>query len=72
MLSCELQKRQWAIPAEPELFSQIVICLFCMRISVISCPSVCKTSYDGESTKFADLANNKKYLFSFSRLNFKS
>ena len=28
MLSCELQKRQWAIPAEPEIFSQIVICLF--------------------------------------------
>ena len=28
MLSCELQKRQWATPAEPEIFSQIVICLF--------------------------------------------
>ena len=26
--TCELQKRQWAIPAEPEIFSQIVICLF--------------------------------------------
>ena len=28
MLSCELQKRQWAIPAELEIFSHIVICLF--------------------------------------------
>ena len=28
MLSRELQKRQWATPAEPEILSQIVICLF--------------------------------------------
>ena len=55
MLSCELQKRQWAIPAEPEIFSQIVICLFCMRISAISRPSICKTSYDGELWDYIEL-----------------
>ena len=30
---------QWGAPAEPDIFSQIVICLFCMRISTISRPS---------------------------------
>ena len=39
VLACEDAKRQWGSPAEPEIFSQIIICLFCMRIYCIYRPS---------------------------------
>ena len=39
---------QWGSPAEPEIFSQIIICLFCMRIYCIYRPSCMWTQLSGE------------------------
>ena len=39
---------QWGSPAEPEIFSQIIICLFCMRIYCIYRSSYMWTQLSGE------------------------
>ena len=80
VLACEDAKRQWGSPAEPEIFSQIIICLFCMRIYCIYRPSCMWTQLSGEYIiNFISLliisilpiisfSNHKmdKYLFQFN------
>ena len=48
MLACEDAKRQWGSPAEPGIFSQIIISLFGMQIYVIYRSSVCEPQLPGE------------------------